>query len=158
LGNKRCITTVGVEDCLIVETEDAVLVAKRGNAQKVKDIVDILKKEGRKEVNEHMTVYKSWGYYTVLEEGQYFRIKKVVINPKQKINLQIHHHRSEHWVVLRGAAKAKVGNKQIYIKESESFFVPKSTLHQLENPTAAHIEIIEVQNGKILKESDTISF
>jgi mannose-1-phosphate guanylyltransferase/mannose-6-phosphate isomerase len=156
IGNKRLISTIGMEDCLIVETEDALLVSKKGETQKVKDLVSRLKKENRSQVDEHVTSYRPWGHYTVLEEGVRYKIKRIVVNPAEKLSLQMHYHRSEHWVVVRGTAKVTIGDKEMLVHENESVFVPKSTLHRLENPGKVHLEIIEVQNGEYVGEDDIV--
>jgi mannose-1-phosphate guanylyltransferase / mannose-6-phosphate isomerase len=156
IGSKRHISTVGLEDCLIVETDDAILCAKRGDAQKVKDVVTTLRENIRPEVEEHMTVHRPWGSYTVLEEGPRYKIKRIVVTPDEKLSLQMHHHRSEHWVVVKGTAKVTAGDKDVFIHENESFFVPKSTLHRLENPGKIPLEIIEIQNGEYVGEDDIV--
>ncbi|MGD0282923.1 MAG: mannose-1-phosphate guanylyltransferase/mannose-6-phosphate isomerase [Dissulfurispiraceae bacterium] len=156
LGSKRQITTIGLKDCLIVETDDAILVAKKGEAQKVKEAVDILHKASRPEVEEHVTTYRPWGSYTILEDGHRYKIKRIVVNPNEKLSLQMHYHRSEHWVVVKGAARVTVGDKEMYIHENESAYVPKSTMHRLENPGKVPLEIIEVQNGEYVGEDDII--
>lgn len=158
IGHKRLISTIGLEDCLIIETDDAILIAKRGQTQRVREIVDCLKREGRKEVSEHVTTYRPWGYYTILEEGPRYKIKRIVVNPGEKLSLQKHYHRSEHWVVVRGTAKVKIGDSGIYIHENESVYVPKSTLHRLENCGKIPLEIIEVQNGEYVEEDDIERF
>ena len=156
IGEKRLISTIGLEDCLIVETDDAVLVAKRGETQKVKEIVHKLKKDNRKEALEHLTTYRPWGSYTVLEEGPRYKIKKIVVNPSCKLSLQMHYHRSEHWVVTGGAAKVTIGDKEMFIHENESCYVPKSTFHRLENLGKVPLKIIEVQNGEYVEEDDIV--
>lgn len=156
LGNRRLIATIGLDDCLIVETDDAVLVARMGVTQKVKDIVERLKIDSRKEVTEHLTTYRPWGSYTVLEEGPRYKIKRIVVNPSEKLSLQKHYHRSEHWVVIKGAAKVTVDDKEIFIHENESTYIPKSALHRLENPGKVLLEIIEVQNGEYVGEDDIV--
>lgn len=156
IGDKRLIATIGLQNCLVVETSDALLVAKRGHAQKVKDIVERLKLEDRKEVSEHVTTYRPWGSYTVLEEGERYKIKRIVVNPRERLSLQKHYHRSEHWVVVKGTAKVNIGDKEIFIHENESAYVPKSTLHRLENPGKVPLEIIEVQNGEYVGEDDIV--
>jgi len=156
LGSKRLISTIGMEDCLIVETEDALLVSKKGETQKVKDLVGMMKNNSRTEVEEHVTSYRPWGSFTVLEEGPRYKIKRIVVNPTEKLSLQMHYHRSEHWVVVKGTAKVLIGEKVILIHENESVYVPKSTLHRLENPGKVALEIIEVQNGEYLGEDDII--
>jgi len=158
VGGKRLISTIGLEDCLIVETGDALLVAKRGETQKVRDIVNILKDRGRKEAEEHVTTYRPWGSYTILEESLRYKIKRIVVKPQEKLSLQMHYHRSEHWIVVKGTAKVTVGDKEIIIHENESAYVPKSTTHRLENPGKVPLEIIEVQNGEYLGEDDILRF
>ena len=156
ISSKRLISTIGIEDCLIVDTDDAVLVAKKGETQKVREIVNKLKADNRKEALEHLTTYRPWGSYTVLEEGERYKIKRIVVNPGERLSLQMHYHRSEHWVVVRGAAKVTIGDKDIHIHENESAYVPKSTLHRLENPGRVPLEIIEVQNGEYVGEDDIV--
>ncbi len=156
MGDKRLIAAIGLEDCLIVETGDAVLIAKRGHSQKVRDLILRLKKDNRKEVSEHLTTYRPWGSYTVLEEGKRYKLKRIVVNPCEKLSLQKHYHRSEHWVVIKGTAKVTIGGEEIFIHENESAYVPKSTLHKLENPGKVPLEIIEVQNGEYVGEDDIV--
>jgi len=156
IGSKRLISTIGINDCLIVETDDAILITKRGHAQKVKELINKLKSEDRKEALEHVTTYRPWGSYTVLEEGPRYKIKRVVVNTGEKLSLQLHHHRSEHWVVIRGTAKVTVGDLEKLVHENESTFIPKSTIHRLENPGKVPLEIIEVQNGEYVGEDDIV--
>ena len=155
-GNKRLIATVDLKDLIVIETDDALLIAKRGSAQKVKHIVEELKAQNRVEALEHKTVYRPWGEYTVLEEGPRYKIKRIVVKPGAKLSLQIHYHRSEHWVVVKGTAKVTIGDKVMYVHENESAYVPKSTPHRLENPGKVPLEIIEVQNGEYVGEDDII--
>ncbi len=154
MSNKRFVSTIGLEDCLIVDTDDALLIAKRGETQKVREIVNKLKEDDRKEALEHVTTYRPWGSYTVLEEGERYKIKRVVVNPGERLSLQLHHHRSEHWVVVRGTAKVTIGDLEKLVHENESAYIPKSTLHRLENPGKVPLEIIEVQNGEYVGEDD----
>ncbi|MBV6517733.1 MAG: mannose-1-phosphate guanylyltransferase/mannose-6-phosphate isomerase [Candidatus Brocadia sp.] len=157
-GKKRLIAAVGLENCLVVETDDAILIAKKGEAQKVKDIVKKLKEHARPEAVEHVTTYRPWGNYTVLENGPRYKIKRIVVNPNEKLSLQMHYHRSEHWVVVKGSAKVTTGGKESFIHENESAYIPKSTMHRLENPGKIPLEIIEVQNGEYLGEDDIVRF
>ncbi len=150
------IAAIGMEDCLIIDTPDALLVAKRGDSQRVKDVVNVLKESNRPESEEHTTCFRPWGSFTVLEEGQRYKIKRIVVLPTERLSLQMHHHRSEHWVVVKGTAKATIGDKTLYVHENESVFVPKSTVHRLENPGKIPLEIIEVQNGEYVGEDDII--
>ncbi|OGW33211.1 MAG: mannose-1-phosphate guanylyltransferase/mannose-6-phosphate isomerase [Nitrospirae bacterium GWC2_42_7] len=156
IGNKRLVTTIGLEESLIVETDDSILIAKRGETQKVREIVDRLKATGRKEAEEHLTTYRPWGNYTVLEEGPRYKIKRIVVNPNAKLSSQMHYHRSEHWVVVSGTAKVTIGDKEIFIHENESAYVPKSAVHRLENPGKVLLEMIEVQNGEYVGEDDIV--
>lgn len=158
MGGKRLISTIGLKDCLIVETDDAVLIAKKGETQKVKEIVGKLKADGRKEADEHITTYRPWGSYTVLEEGERYKIKRIVVNPNERLSLQMHYHRSEHWVVVKGTAQVTVGDMERIVHENESAYVPKSTVHKLENPGKVPLEIIEVQNGEYVGEDDIVRF
>jgi len=143
---------------VIVETKDAILIADKSKTQEVKKIVEELKKTKQKELIEHITVFRPWGSYTVLEEAKNYKVKKIVVNPKEKLSLQSHCFRSEHWIVIKGRAKITNNNKVFYLKEKESTFIPCKTKHCLENPGTSILEIIEVQNGTYLGEDDIIRF
>jgi mannose-1-phosphate guanylyltransferase/mannose-6-phosphate isomerase len=158
LSKKNLVATIGLKDYIVVETEDAFLIVKKGESQKVKEVVNQLKLKKQKEALEHIQVYRPWGSYTVLEHGLRYKIKRIVVNPGEKLSLQMHHHRSEHWVVVRGTAKVTIGEKELFVHENESVFVPKSTLHRLENPGKIPLEIIEIQCGEYLEEDDIIRF
>lgn len=158
LGRSRLIAGIGLEDLLVVETDDVILVAKKGESQKVKDLVEELKKRGRKEATEHTTMYRPWGSYTILGEGPGYKMKKIVVNPGQRLSLQMHYHRSEHWIVTAGTAKVTVGASEQMVHENESIFVPQTTKHRLENPGKIPLEIIEVQNGSYLGEDDIVRY
>jgi mannose-1-phosphate guanylyltransferase/mannose-6-phosphate isomerase len=156
ISNKRLITAIGLKDTFIIETDDALLIVPKGKSQEIKELVNQLRKEGRKEALEHLTQYRPWGSYTVLEEGPRYKIKHVVVKPGEKLSLQLHHHRSEHWVVIKGMAKVLIGDMEKYVHENESAYVPKSTPHRLENPGKVDLELIEVQNGEYLGEDDIV--
>jgi mannose-1-phosphate guanylyltransferase/mannose-6-phosphate isomerase len=158
LGESRLIAGIGVEDLIIVETADVILVAKRGDSQKVKELVQLLNENGRKEASEHTTIYRPWGSYTTLGQGPSYKMKKIRVNPNQKLSLQLHYHRSEHWVVTSGTAKVSIGDSEYMVHENESMFVPPSTKHRLENPGRIPLEIIEIQNGRYLEEDDIVRF
>ena len=158
LGRSRLIAGIGLEDVLVVETDDVILVAGKGESQKVKDLVTELKSLGRKEAEEHTTVYRPWGSYTVLGEGPGYKMKRIVVNPGGCLSLQMHYHRSEHWIVTGGTAKVTVGDEVRMVHENESIFVPQSTKHRLENPGRIPLAIIEVQNGSYLGEDDIVRF
>jgi mannose-1-phosphate guanylyltransferase / mannose-6-phosphate isomerase len=158
LGRDRLMVGIGLEDLLVVETDDVILVAKKGESQKVKDVVDELKKRKRREAHEHTTTYRPWGSYTIMGEGPGYKMKKIVVTPGQRLSLQLHYHRSEHWIVIGGTAKVCIGEEEKMVHENESVFVPPSTKHRLENPGLLPLEIIEVQNGKYLEEDDIVRF
>jgi mannose-1-phosphate guanylyltransferase/mannose-6-phosphate isomerase len=158
LGRSRLIAGIGLEDLLVVETDDVIVVAKKGESQKVKDLVGELKQLGRREADEHTTMYRPWGSYTVLGEGPGYKMKKIVVNQGAQLSLQMHYHRSEHWIVTGGTAQVTLGDEVKLVHENESIFIPLSTKHRLENPGRIPLEIIEVQNGKYLEEDDIVRF
>ncbi|HXX57185.1 MAG TPA: mannose-1-phosphate guanylyltransferase/mannose-6-phosphate isomerase [Thermodesulfovibrionales bacterium] len=158
MSDKRLIAAVGLENLLVVETDDAILITKRGDSQKVKEVVVLLQAQRRIEAVEHRTTYRPWGEYTVLEEGNRYKIKRIVVKPKEKLSLQMHHHRSEHWIVVQGTAKVTIDDREIFTHENESIYVPKSTPHRLENPGKVPLELIEVQNGEYVGEDDIQRF
>ena len=158
LGHSRLIAGIGLEDILVVETDDVIVVAKKGESQKVKDLVCELKEKGRIEADQHTTVYRPWGFYTVLGSGPGYKMKKIVVNPGEILSLQMHYHRSEHWIVIGGTAKVTIGVAEQMVHENESVFVPQTTNHRLENPGRLPLQIIEVQNGSYLGEDDIVRF
>lgn len=152
------VAAVGLADTLVVETADAVLVAPLSRSQDVKRIVEHLKREKRKELLSHATVYRPWGSYTVLEEQSRFQMKRITVNPGAKLSLQMHHHRYEHWVVVTGTARVTNGDSVILLHENESTYIPAGTVHRLENPGVIALELIEVQIGSYLGEDDIVRF
>lgn len=158
MSHSRLIAGIGLEDLLVVETDDVILVAKRGESQKVKTLVDELKSRGRREASEHTTLYRPWGSHTLLGEGDGYRMRKVIVNPGERLQMHLHHHRSEHWIVLAGTAKVRLGDNEHMVHENKSIFVPQSTWHFVENPGKIPLEIIEVQNGSYLEEDDIVRF
>lgn len=158
LGNSRLIAGIGLKDLLVVETDDVILIAQKGESQKVKDLVNGLKSSGRIEADEHTTIYRPWGLYTVLGSGAGYKMKKIVVNPGQILSLQMHYHRSEHWIVINGTAKVTIGTIESMVHENEGVFVPQTTKHRIENPGRLPLEIIEVQNGSYLGEDDIVRF
>jgi mannose-1-phosphate guanylyltransferase/mannose-6-phosphate isomerase len=158
IGNGRLISAVGLENLIVVDTDDAVFITRRGDTQRVKEVVSGLLATKSKIVLEHRTTQRPWGSYTVLEEGPRYKIKKLVVNPGQTLSLQMHVHRSEHWVVVGGTAKVTVGGEERYVHENENVYVPKSTKHRLANPGKVPLEIIEVQSGEYLGEDDIVRF
>jgi len=156
MGGKRLISTIGLEDLLIIETDDALFIGKKGESQRVKHLVEELKKRNAKEPFENLTSQRPWGSYTILEEGVRYKIKRIVVEPQQKLSLQMHYHRSEHWVVVKGAAKVTIGEEESLVHENESIFVPKGFKHRLENPGKVGLELIEVQVGEYVGEDDIV--
>ncbi|SNR60727.1 mannose-1-phosphate guanylyltransferase/mannose-6-phosphate isomerase [Desulfurobacterium atlanticum] len=165
LGNKRVVSTIGIEDLMIIETDDVLLIAKKGEGQKVREVVRKLKESEKfKHLTEfHTTVYRPWGSFTELEKGDRYRIKRITVKPGEALSLQLHYHRSEHWVVVKGTAKVILeddnGNlKEIFVHENESIFVPKTRKHRLINPGKIPLELIEVQVGEYVEEDDIVRF
>ncbi|WP_302014331.1 mannose-1-phosphate guanylyltransferase/mannose-6-phosphate isomerase [Acidaminococcus intestini] len=158
LGENRLIAGIGLDDLMIIDTPDVLLVARNGESQYVKDLVNQLKKEKRVEVSENVTMYRPWGSYTVLSEGEGYKVKKIIINPGQSLSLQMHYHRSEHWTVISGTGKLTLDEKTVIFKENESTYIPIGTKHRLSNPGKLPLSIIEVQNGKYLGEDDIVRF
>ncbi len=152
----KLVSLIDIEDLIIIDTSDALLVAKRGSSQKVKDIVKELKKLDLKHYREHNLVHRPWGYYEVLLESKNYKIKKIFIKPHKKLSLQKHKYRNEHWVVIKGKAFVRIGPDEFELKENESAYVKKGQLHRLENKTNKPLLIIEVQMGSYLGEDDII--
>ncbi|GAB6102475.1 mannose-1-phosphate guanylyltransferase/mannose-6-phosphate isomerase [Thermococcus atlanticus] len=155
---ERLTATVGVSDLVIIDTGDALLVAHRGETQKVKEVYRRLKERGDERVIVHRTAYRPWGSYTVLEEGDRYKIKRLTVLPGKKLSLQMHYHRSEHWVVVRGTAKVILEDREILLRPGESTFIPAGVRHRLENPGRVVLEVIETQIGEYLGEDDIVRF
>ncbi|MBI5639127.1 MAG: mannose-1-phosphate guanylyltransferase/mannose-6-phosphate isomerase [Nitrospirae bacterium] len=155
-AGKRLIATVGIENTVVVDTPDATLICSKAHTQDVRKVVDELKKKGAGELVEHLTVNRPWGSYTLLETGPRYKIKRIVVNPGAKLSYQLHHHRSEHWVVVSGTARVTVGDKVYNVHPNESTYVPISTMHRLENPGKVPLHLIEVQNGDYIEEDDIV--
>ena len=158
LSHRHLVAGIGLEDMLVVETADAILVAKKGESQKVKEVVAQLKLQGRREADEHRTDYRPWGSYTILGEGADYKIKRIVVEPGQVLSLQMHHHRSEHWVVVSGTALVTIGEQEQLICDNESVFVPQTVKHRLANMGRIPLVLIEVQSGRYLGEDDIVRF
>lgn len=157
-AESRFVAAVGVEDLLIVETSDAVLVAHRDCAQDVKNIVDHLKASGRNEHQVHPRVYRPWGWYEGIDVGERFQVKRIMVKPGEKLSLQMHHHRAEHWVVVSGSAMITVDNVTKLYTENESTYIPIGSTHRLENPGKLPLHLIEVQSGSYLGEDDIVRY
>jgi mannose-1-phosphate guanylyltransferase/mannose-6-phosphate isomerase len=154
----RLVATLGIRDMLVVETADAILVVPLDCSQKIRQIVDHLKSAGREEYLVHRTAYRPWGSYTVLEEAPRFKIKRISVKPGAKLSLQMHYHRSEHWVVVKGTARVTRDEDVFLLRENESTFISPGQRHRLENPGRIPLEIIEIQNGSYLGEDDIVRF
>ena len=154
----RMIGAVGIENLLIIDTPDALLVADRSRAQDVKHIYAQLKAQGHETHKLHRTVHRPWGAYTVLEEGPRFKIKRIEVRPGASLSLQMHHHRSEHWIVVSGMAKVINGDREIFVRTNESTYIPAGHKHRLENPGVRELVMIEVQSGEYMGEDDIVRF
>ncbi|MDR3230204.1 MAG: mannose-1-phosphate guanylyltransferase/mannose-6-phosphate isomerase [Synergistaceae bacterium] len=147
---------IDVEDLLVVDSPDALLIARRGSSQKVRTIVERLKTGVRREATQATESARPWGRYKILCEEERFKIKRIVINPGKRLSLQYHHHRSEHWIVVRGTALITLDENERFVHEGESVFIPRNALHRLENPGKIDLEIVEVQGGEYLGEDDIV--
>ena len=154
----RLVTTVGVDDMVIVETADAVLVAHRDRSQEVKAIVQSLSKQERFEQTLHRKVHRPWGWYDSVDEGDRFKVKRICVNPGGVLSLQKHHQRAEHWIVVKGVAEVTCNDQVTQLNENESIYIPLGTVHRLRNPGATPLELIEVQTGGYLGEDDIVRF
>ena len=158
IGEDRLIAGIDLENLVIVDTPDALLVTKKGQSQKVKDVVSKLKQTNRKEAKENVTMYRSWGKYTLLTEGKDYRVRKVEMNPGESLTMQMHYHRSEHWTVISGTGKITVDDKESIFTENQSTYIPMGVKHKLENPGKILLVIIEVQSGKYINDDDIVIF
>ena len=157
-AESRFVATVGVENHIIVETADAVMIAHKDKSQDVKRIVNWLKESGRTENQLHQRVYRPWGSYESVVSGERFQVKRIIVNPEASLSLQMHHHRAEHWIVVKGTAKVTRDDEVTLLSENESTYIPIGVTHRLENPGMMPLEIIEVQSGSYLGEDDIVRF
>ena len=153
-ADSRLISTLGVENLIIIDTPSALLVADRSNIDSLKLLIEELK--GREELSLHNTVHRPWGSYTTVDEGPRFKVKRITVKAGAKLSTQLHHHRAEHWVVVSGTAKVLIGEEEKFIHENESVYISKGTVHYLENPGKINLEIIEIQSGEYLGEDDIV--
>lgn len=158
LSNKRMVGAVGISDLIIVDTPDALLVADKSKAQDVKHLYAALKAQGHEAHKHHLTMYRPWGTYTVLEEDPAYKIKRIEVKPGASLSLQMHHHRSEHWIVVSGMAKVVNGERELFVGTNESTYIPAGHKHRLENPGLLNLVMIEVQSGQYLGEDDIVRF
>lgn len=157
-SDKKLIAALGVDDVVLVESDDAILLAHKDHVQDVKTIVEQLKQSQRSEVEVHRKVYRPWGFYDGLDNGDRFQVKRLVLNPGAEISLQMHHHRAEHWVVVNGTAKVVNNGKESLLRVNESTYIPIGVTHKLSNPGTLPLELIEVQSGDYLGEDDIVRF
>ena len=157
-GEKRLIAAIGVKNLIIVETGDAILIADKSESQKVKDIVNSLKEEGISEGQDHKRIYRPWGYYESVVDDFRWQVKLINVKPGERLSLQLHHHRSEHWVVVDGTAKVEIGSKVTTLHENQSCYIPLGEKHRLSNPGKIPLKLIEIQSGSYLGEDDIERF
>lgn len=154
----RLVSLVGVQNLVVIETADAVLIADQSRSQDVKHIVNALAEQKREEQALHRKVHRPWGWYDSIDEGGRFKVKRIQVNPKASLSLQKHHHRAEHWIVVKGTAEITNGDKVILLSENQSTYIPLGEVHRLANPGTIPLEIIEVQSGSYLGEDDIVRF
>ena len=157
-ANNRLVVTLGVDNMIVVDTDDALLVASRDNVQDIKSIVEQLSSENREEVNLHKCVYRPWGHYQGIDSGPQYQVKRITVSPGAVLSLQMHHHRSEHWIVVSGTARVTRGEDEFILSENESTYIPLGQKHRLENIGKIPLKLIEVQTGSYLGEDDIIRF
>lgn len=157
-ANRRLVGTLGIENLIVVETADAVLVAAKDRVQGVKELVDRLKTERRAEYVSHREVFRPWGSYEGVEQGDRYQVKRIRVKPGERLSLQMHHHRAEHWIVVRGTAEVTRGDQTFMLAENESTYIPLGVTHRLGNPGRVPLELIEVQVGAYLGEDDIVRF
>lgn len=157
-AEERLVATVGLDDVVIVETKDAVLVANKSKVQDIKTIVNQLKAEKRPEFEFHREVYRPWGKYDSIDNGERFQVKRITVNPGEKLSVQMHHHRAEHWIVVSGTANVTIDESVTMLTENQSIYIPIGSVHALENPGKIPLELIEVQSGSYLGEDDIVRF
>ena len=157
-AEERLVAVVGLDDVVVVETKDAILVSKKSQVQEVKQVVNQLKAEQRSEFKHHREVYRPWGKYDSVDNGERFQVKRITVKPGAKLSVQMHHHRAEHWIVVSGTAKVTNGEQELLLTENQSTYIPIGVVHALENPGKVDLELIEVQSGSYLGEDDIVRF
>ncbi|WP_130430046.1 mannose-1-phosphate guanylyltransferase/mannose-6-phosphate isomerase [Rivibacter subsaxonicus] len=157
-ATSRLVSVIGLDDVIVVETPDAVLVTRRDRSQEVKQIVGRLERDGRSEHSWHRKVHRPWGWYDSIDAGGRFQVKRIMVKPGGTLSLQMHHHRAEHWIVVRGTAEVTCGEKKLLLTENQSTYIPLGETHRLANPGKVALEIIEVQSGSYLGEDDIVRF
>ena len=158
VSQSRLVAAVGLKDVILIETADAVLAAHRDRVQEIKELVESLKQDSRPEQENHLTVNRPWGSFETVDAGERFQVKRLMIRPGEALSLQMHHHRAEHWVVVKGTAKVTRGNEVFLLTENQSTYVPVGVEHRLENPGTLPLEVVEVQTGSYLGEDDIVRY
>ncbi len=158
ISGHRLVACVGLRDVVVVETPDAVMVAAKDRTQDVKQIVTRLKQAGRNEVAAHRMIYRPWGRYDSIDNGERFQVKHIVVNPGASLSLQMHHHRAEHWIVVKGTARVSRGDEVFLLSENQSTYIPLGVKHRLDNPGKLPLEMIEVQSGGYLGDDDIVRY
>ena len=154
----RLVVGLGIDNLVVVETDDAVLIASRDQAQTVKQVVNQLEADGSPEGKAHRRIYRPWGHYTGVMEGNRWQVKRITVKPEASLSLQMHHHRAEHWVVVRGTALVEKDGQSELVGENQSTYIPMGCHHRLSNPGRIPVEMIEVQSGEYLGEDDIVRF
>lgn len=157
-SESRLVSLLGVDDLVVIETKDAILVADKSKVQDIKKIVESIKEQGRTEHFCHREVYRPWGKYDSIDHAERYQVKRITVKPGQKLSIQMHHHRSEHWIVVNGTAKIHKGKESFLLTENQSTYIPLGEIHALENPGKVQLELIEVQSGSYLGEDDIVRF
>ena len=155
-AEQRLVSLLGVDGLIIVDTDDALLIADKSHSQDVKKIVNKLNNDKRVEANMHRRVYRPWGWYQSIDECERFKVKRICVQPKASLSLQKHHHRAEHWVVVKGTAEVLCDDQTMLLSENQSTYIPLGAVHRLSNPGSIPLEMIEVQSGSYLEEDDII--
>jgi mannose-1-phosphate guanylyltransferase/mannose-6-phosphate isomerase len=157
-SEEKLVVVMGVDDLIVVETDDAILVAPRQESENIKQVVEKLAGQQRSQAKSHRKVYRPWGFYDSISEGERHKVKSIVVKPGASLSLQMHHHRAEHWIVVRGTARVVRGDEEFLLTENQSTYIPLGVTHRLENPGSIPLEIIEVQSGAYLGEDDIVRF
>ncbi|ENX50563.1 mannose-1-phosphate guanylyltransferase/mannose-6-phosphate isomerase [Acinetobacter ursingii NIPH 706] len=157
-SESRLVSLLGVDNLVVIETKDAILVADKSKVQDIKKIVESIKEQGRTEHFCHREVYRPWGKYDSIDHAERYQVKRITVKPGQKLSIQMHHHRSEHWIVVSGTAKIHKGKESFLLTENQSTYIPLGEIHALENPGKVQLELIEVQSGSYLGEDDIVRF
>ena len=157
-SESRLVSLLGVDNLVVIETKDAILVADKSKVQDIKKIVESIKEQGRTEHFCHREVYRPWGKYDSIDHAERYQVKRITVKPGQKLSIQMHHHRSEHWIVVNGTAKIHKGKESFLLTENQSTYIPLGEIHALENPGKVQLELIEVQSGSYLGEDDIVRF